>query len=525
MIESQTHVFLRCDGDNEIGLGHLSRCLKIANMLSHRSIQSTFLVKDTSVPHLNRLSKNQVVIAIGNPVSKLDDAMKTLEILRTHASPNCLIIDSYRHPVEWEKVLTDHGVFLVAVDDHLCEHEANLVINYQPGLSSAECPSRPNQIWLTGSKYFPQKNLPHTKRESSKKVLFFCGGTSAYSKQKTFFETTLRIFSKTKSQIDIIVTTPESREFIKQTVNQLNLEHPSQIHLIDHIQNLHEQLAHYQWIVGPASTTLYEGLIAGAIAISCALSAETTQQFESWMHAGHLLHLGNCTESKAEQIELVATLAIEKQHTLIHLRDLAPDPLGKADAEAFITTICQSWTHTKPSAQITITQIKDRRIRQCELPDIWKWLTARNHHAVRTISSSTNRIRRTDHIDWWLNTDRHKYVLEKAGEPAAYFWHQRCRDTDGDFYIGGWFPAMENSMSLIDCLEVMNFQFECAKNSGGKTAIWLASIEDKNKISLALSERFNFTEANQTNRERLQRLFPSIESSTKLLQLELVHES
>ena len=125
MNECAPTVFFRCDGNSIIGLGHLSRCLKIAEIFTSLNLQSVFLITTSSSKIFKRLAKNQIIESINDPATEKDDAIKTLEILETFNSPKILIVDSYQLSKHWQELIMNHDVFLVAIDDFLRCHSAD----------------------------------------------------------------------------------------------------------------------------------------------------------------------------------------------------------------------------------------------------------------------------------------------------------------------------------------------------------------------------------------------------------------
>jgi len=516
-------VFARCDGNDQVGLGHVSRCFKIAQLFENTDIETIFLVASSSIGYIERVTKSVSVIDLGTPPSERADAYETLKVLEGYDSAKLLLIDSYQHSAEWESIVTSNDVYLVAIDDRLIQHKADIVINYRPGLRADQCQPALNQTWLTGAQYFPNTKAQPPKKHKNTKALFFCGGSSNYAEQSVFFETAIKCFASASLEIDLLVTTQESKCYLQHLIQQLPAKSHTQLRLIDYIDDLEDRISEYRWIIGPASTTLYEGLISGSIAISCALQPETIEQSESWLHAGHLLHLGHCKPDDTHKIEQFIHIAINKPDQLLELRKLAPDPLQNRTNTRLIEDLREAFTSGGKFRETfrNRQQHNPDGIRACQLTDIWRWLEARNQPSVRTISSDNDSISPKSHIDWWLIRDKHKFVVERDSIPVAYFWHQQHTDANGNFFCGGWFPAKSKSMTLRESVEIINFQLKFAQRFGGKNPTWIASMEPENKVSIALSERLGFVDATPLNRKRLTELFSGIKASTVLLERRL----
>ena len=116
------HVAFRVDGGTMLGLGHLNRCLSIADQLSHKGIRSIFIISDSSI-HKNIRSH-------GYEIFKINKSREALMIKKILKIKNCkiLVVDSKRKSVENVLRYLKINVKTVIVDNPKLSKYADLII-------------------------------------------------------------------------------------------------------------------------------------------------------------------------------------------------------------------------------------------------------------------------------------------------------------------------------------------------------------------------------------------------------------
>lgn len=119
-------VLIRVDGSATIGLGHIVRCMALADIL-RPEFDILFVCKDVSEKLVLELQKEQL------PLAKINcntDLFKLISI------GDIVVIDGYDFDLSFQVKIKSFGCKLVCIDDtHHQEYAADLIINHGPGLN------------------------------------------------------------------------------------------------------------------------------------------------------------------------------------------------------------------------------------------------------------------------------------------------------------------------------------------------------------------------------------------------------
>lgn len=250
-------IIFRVDGNSNLGLGHIFRCIALVEMLK-KKYDFFFLTRTDS--ELKVISKHYNLILIPISINICDEP----EWINEKYSYNeyIIIIDGYKFNSEYQKNLKDKGFGLVFIDD-LAEEKifADILINHSPNLSSKDFLKGSNKTkYALGLKYAILRPgfLNATKKlKKLKKIneIFICfGGVDNLDLTNIVLEGIIDILSFKK--INIVLGASYSHEKIFNTVKKRtkdifiykNIDEKKMIYLMNKCQ-----LA-----IVPSSTILYE---------------------------------------------------------------------------------------------------------------------------------------------------------------------------------------------------------------------------------------------------------------------------
>ncbi len=167
-------VLIRTDGSSKIGLGHLVRCLALADML-----KDEYIITFNSIEIPEEFLK--IIANKGFYSRKLGSENEFLDLL---SGNEIVILDHYELDSDYQKEVKKKGSKLVCIDDlHEMEFFADLVINHLPGAKPEDYKAQNYTHFALGIDYAllrPSFLKNKTKREKISKLdsVFICFGGS-----------------------------------------------------------------------------------------------------------------------------------------------------------------------------------------------------------------------------------------------------------------------------------------------------------------------------------------------------------
>lgn len=245
-------VLFRCDSSSTIGLGHVKRCLVLANRLRNKrkNLEIVFSTLDLCGNINNEVSKNgfKIFNLRNNDIENLDFVIKNLNI-------DFLIIDSYDINDSFEEQLKIRNpkLKILSFDDMIKQHKSDIIINHgiQAEKSLYKDLVQKNCKLFCGSKYtilrdeFFKKYKSKIKKNS---VAIILGGNDILNLSLKIANLLFEINNKYK--ITIITTS------VNPNLEKLNQN--KNIELLIDISNIAEVLSSKELIICSSSGVLFE---------------------------------------------------------------------------------------------------------------------------------------------------------------------------------------------------------------------------------------------------------------------------
>ena len=123
------NLYIRVDGYSEIGLGHVYRCMSLADMVEN-FFNITFVCKKIPNEVISLIkSANYSILLISNEV----------EFLSLIQRKDFVLIDGYDFNLEYQKIIKSKECKLIIIDDlHENKFYADLIINQNPAISEKD---------------------------------------------------------------------------------------------------------------------------------------------------------------------------------------------------------------------------------------------------------------------------------------------------------------------------------------------------------------------------------------------------
>jgi UDP-2,4-diacetamido-2,4,6-trideoxy-beta-L-altropyranose hydrolase len=239
-------VLFRADGGSDIGLGHLNRCLALADYLKN-DFSTSFYCNTIPI-------ESETEITINGHSFK---SISSEEDFLSSVSPkDIVVLDGYQFSSEFQKSIISKGCHLVCIDDiHDRHYYADIVINYSPGISISDFDAEPSTRFLLGPDYVLLRKSflnPPSSIDRKNECLVCVGGADTadytYSICKTLSE------SYPPIKIKAIVGNSYQGKLLSYSTDQVTLLiNQSSIEMASHMQNA-------TFGVLPSSTVAFEAI-------------------------------------------------------------------------------------------------------------------------------------------------------------------------------------------------------------------------------------------------------------------------
>lgn len=132
---------LRADASAQLGLGHVMRCLTLADALAGQGVRAVFCSRDLPPPLAERLATGgHGLIALSACADQEEEAEEILDHLADAGlCPDLVVCDHYGRDARWQGVMRRTGALVLAIDDLADRpHDANLLLDPTQGRRAAD---------------------------------------------------------------------------------------------------------------------------------------------------------------------------------------------------------------------------------------------------------------------------------------------------------------------------------------------------------------------------------------------------
>lgn len=175
---------IRTDAYEDIGTGHLMRCLALAQGIKNHGDEVVFITYCKSEELADRLLKEGFVIHVLTKIGNINDTFAILN----EENPQWVILDGYHFDTAYQKAIKGAGYKCCVVDDyaHLDHYYADIIINQDYGAKRFTYKTEPYTRLLLGPEYiFLRREFlefgDYTRElpEKADKILITLGGGDA----------------------------------------------------------------------------------------------------------------------------------------------------------------------------------------------------------------------------------------------------------------------------------------------------------------------------------------------------------
>lgn len=390
----KNNIILRVEANVTIGLGHLVRCISLADMLA-TSFKITFMCEEMPISFTNKLmSAGYDVIFLEN--NDEDDFLQMLK------SGDIVVLDGYNFGFSIQKKIREKGLKLVVIDDVPSgNYTADIIINHSPNVKSTDYKVINNDCFFAlGFNYAMLRNafIQQARKPRSYKAidsLLVCFGgadklnlTERAVKEATKFET----FKK------INVVTGPAYENSESLMDLISID--SRInHYIDiSDEKMKNLMLETDIAILPTSGLLFEAIACKARIIFGMYSDNQQLLYNLIRETKYGVDAGLFSEIEISNA-LQKSFKYFFSTNLLSIDGKSPKRITQLFLELLIT-----FRHA---------ELKDAEI-------LFKWV---NDSEVRNNSINKEPIKFNNHIEWYnqkLNSDCTRiYIMEYGGLPVG----------------------------------------------------------------------------------------------------------
>jgi UDP-2,4-diacetamido-2,4,6-trideoxy-beta-L-altropyranose hydrolase len=503
------NVLFRVNAGPEKGLGHLTRCIALAEALEKYGTACHFLMNEHN-ENIQAFLKDRSVSVLPSCSSR-DHLSDALETTKTAHEKEChlVIMDDYELNKDWETYIRQQGLKLMVIDDILRPHDCHYLLDYRwrgnhgtkayDHLTSSDCTKLlgPAYVLLNENYKTQHKNINGARHAHMNITLGF-GGAGSFDFAAPIIHTLLEnIHDTIKLHVILGPLFTGTGQLRKSCAAYKNIE------FIVGQTDLFDILSKTDLYIGPAGTVMYQLCALGVPALTFSTAQNQDNVHRYLEDIGHYFHINRFSPDQAEQLALCVSTFMAHYDRVKKFTQSPPYPIDGLGAKRVAQTILKRKAapyirlqnkEKTPSIPIKSECHTIREVTDC---DINHYLNARNLSVNRQNMTFCDEINRLAHYHWWFNTKRQSYLLSYNGEARLYIWHTSFTKDQQDFLIGGWFVCSQ-SVQFQDSLIALAWQLEyCAQFH--PDAIWLAVINRDNKSVKKLNDYMGFIEMDESH--------------------------
>lgn len=331
----QKKAVIRADASEQIGSGHLMRCLTLADRMRREGTEVHFICRDL-VGNLNHLVHEQGFplhvlprhaddpslsgYAAWLTVAQETDARETGEVLCTLAPIMRLVVDSYALDEVWERIVRPLVGEIFVIDDLANrKHDCDILLDQNfyrvmqhryDGLVPPSCKLLlgPSHALLREEFYAAKKKL--SQRDGHlRRILVFYGGSDVTHETEKAVRALLHL-SLSAVDVDVIIGGSNAH---RMQIEKLCAPYDF-LHTYCAVSNMAEFMSNADLCLGAGGTTTWERCFLGLPAIVTAIAENQLAVCRDCADAGLIYYLGRWDEVTENDIASAVSGTMDMHH-------------------------------------------------------------------------------------------------------------------------------------------------------------------------------------------------------------------
>ena len=483
-------ILIRTNFNKNIGLGHVFRCLRLADELK-KNYKITFVI-DKKSKISKKIIKFKTIELYNN--SSFSNQLRDANLFKNkikRKNVKFIIIDDYRLDSKWEKFFFKKYELIVFDDLNKKKHNCHFIIDAK--WSSINTQNRyldlvpKNCKKLLGPRYAiinPKLN----KFKKKENILFYFGGAGDLSKyQKLILQFCIMNQNlKKKFNIDLIIG-PLAYNYTK--IKNLKRKFKF-LNIIINKFDISIYLQRCKFAISNSSSVIYE---FNYLDIPVCLFSTSENQKNNISDLEDLGFYLNIDLNKFLNSNKIQSLFLALIKNLNRIKNLSKNKKISIDKKG-INRIVNSINHNKKvNVRKEISNSKPKKkngffkINDTFVND---FLIYRNMFENRKRSLNKSLIQKHDHYIWWFNNahliEKYYYFNKKI---ISIFYHLKIKINNKNYWYGGWMSC-EAKPSFFEIINFLKFQIKVSLLK--KRLPWFAIIKKNNKFVYLINRKLKF---------------------------------
>ncbi len=424
-------VWFRVDASQEIGVGHLMRCLTLADELARRGASVSFACADPADYVINAVARKGygllrlLSLEKDGSINQIKDATMLSALLPESPCKALVVVDHYSLGKCWEKAIGKHGAEVLVIDDLANrEHDCGLLLdqNLGDGKEMAyKAKIGDSTPLLLGPRYallrpeFVQKRQQRRQLSGEiRGVMVSYGGSDPTNETAKAIEA-LNLLGEPNLHCDVVVGDANANlEDIRAQIRKVGFL--AQIH--QQVDNISEIMAASDLALGSGGSTTWERCCLALPSIIVTVADNQDAGARAVADSGSSLHLGPASMVDAGQLADAIKELFAHPERLRFMGEAAAklvDGLGTVRvADAVVSRFqVDDWPANSTCLTVRLASLADAGV-------LFSW---RNDPVTRKASHDGKSLLFEKHEQWLQKVLSSKtqslYIVERAGEPIG----------------------------------------------------------------------------------------------------------
>lgn len=394
------NLYIRADADSKIGIGHIMRCIALAQAWQDQGKEVTFISHCGSGILKERIQiEGFRFISLDHVCPDSSDLMNTLSILKNKSADQkpWLVLDGYHFTPEYQNAIRDERILLIVIDDmnHLPLYHADILLNQNIHAPDLKYHCDDDTTLLIGADYvllrrefLKYQDFKRQIPDRAKNVLVTFGGADPDNGTLKVIEA-LKLLNEPGIAVRIIIGPANPHQ---ETLRKAIVSADFNAALLINPSNMPEQMAWADMAVSAGGSTCWELAFMGVPSIVIILADNQAAVAEYLMNKKAVLNIGILPECSKEYISYACKTLIGSS--------IARTSLSQ-QSRALITGSGPN----RVIKSINIEILTLRNVTDLDLALIWQWA---NNEDTRKASYSQACIPWEEHIRWFDAVQRNK---------------------------------------------------------------------------------------------------------------------